>query len=413
MRLTDESIRRTKPPTKGQRLIWDDLVSGFGARLTPSGKVCFVVQWRETSSRKPRESLRPQWPQLTVVAARDLARKRLGEVVATQGSAGAQELRFAIRAWYERKTETNTWRPRYRLKVDALIKHYIEGQESKFVKLSAGTRQAIEDLGHKPVSAVSRSEIVRVVDGIKPGAGEQLMAILSSFYNDMLDRGVEVPNPARNRLRLLGGRRVRSRSLTESEFLKLWRALEEEGDPAHTCFAVLAFTGCRRREATQMYGAEVDLEAATWTLPPERRKTGARDPEPFVIHLHPYIVQALRQQPVLEGSPFVFWGRRDQRPFDFHYAVMQRLRALEIPDWRLHDVRRFVRSGMARLGIAQAIAELCLGHVIGSGLVKVYDTHSYSSEKSAAWQKWGDHLVQLIGLQVAHALPIRSPLPAR
>jgi integrase len=190
---------------------------------------------------------------------------------------------------------------------------------------------------------------------------------------------------------------VRSRALTEAEFLTLWRALEAEGDPALGAFAMLAYTGCRRREITQLHWSEVDLEAATITLPPERRKTGKKDPEPFVINLHPTAVEILRRQPVLEGNAHVFWGRRDKKPFDFHFAVMQRLHALKIPDWRLHDIRRFVRSGMARLGVTQVVAELCLGHSAKSGLVAVYDQHAYTEEKLAAWLKWGDHLTRLVG----------------
>jgi integrase len=395
MRLTDDLIRRAKRPTKGQALLWDDLVSGFGVRLTPNF-TSFVVQWRAPNGTKPRESLRPRWPQLAAVPARDLARKRLAQVIAYAEGAESRELRAVVREWFERKTVTANWRPKYRSKVDALIRHFIEGEHSSHVKLSAGTRKAIEELGNRPVGKVTRSDVVRVADGIKRGAAEQFMAVLSSFYNDMLDRGVEISNPARNRLRLLGGRRVRHRTLTDAEILKLWRALEEEGDPALAVFTVLAFTGTRRREATQMRHGELDLEAATWTLPPERRKTGARDPHPFAIHLHPYVVEALQRQPILEGSPFVFWGRRDQRPFEFHHALMQRLRALGIEDWRLHDVRRYVRSGMARLGVSQAVAEMCLGHTAKSGLVAVYDRHTYDDEKRAGWQKWGDYLAHLI-----------------
>lgn len=376
--------------------MWDDLVSGFGVRLTPT-RVSFVVQWREASGRKPRESLRPRYPQLKVIKARELARKRLAEVLATDEGTEQRELRTVIREWFERRTELGTWRPRYRAKVDALIRHYVESEESTHVKLSAGTRQAVEALGTRPVGKVTRSDVVRVVDGIKRGAGDQLMAVISTFYNDMLDRGLEVMNPARNRLRVVGGRRVRSRTLTDAEFLKIYRALEEEGDPALTCFSVLAFTGCRRREATQMQRTELDLEASTWSLPPERRKTGKRDPEPFAIHLHPHLVAALRRQPELEGSPFVFWGRRDRKPWEFHHALMQRLRALGLPDWRLHDVRRYVRSGMARLGVTQQVAELCLGHVAKAGIVAVYDQHGYATEKRDAWQRWGEHLVELVG----------------
>jgi integrase len=396
MRLTDETIKRRKRPTKGQLLLWDDLVSGFGVRLTPT-KTSFVVQWRESASRKPRESLRPHWPALSVARARELARVRLGEVVTTKDSAGGEALRVAIRRWYERQTEINSWRPRYRSKVDSIIGTYFEGLENPRVKLTAAAKLAITELGQKPVSSVSRSDAMRVINAIKPGIAEQVMAIGSSFYNDALEQGVECLNPYRNRLRVTGGRSVRTRTLNEAEFMALWRALESEGDPALGAFAMLAYTGCRRREVTQLHWSEVDLDAATITLPPERRKTGKKDPAPFVINLHSNAVEILRRQPSLEGSPFVFWGRRDQKPFDFHYALMQRLNALQIPDWRLHDVRRFMRSGMARLGIAQIVAELCLGHVAKSGLVAIYDQHSYESEKRDAWLRWGDYLSRLVG----------------
>lgn len=377
-------------------LLWDDLVSGFGVRLTPNA-TSFVVQWREPNGRKPRESLRPRFPQLSTQAARDRARGRLGEVRVIADTANAQELRHAMRAWFCLKSELASWRPRYRAKVDALIRMYVEGEGHPRKPLTPAVHRAIDELGAKPVASVRKPDLVRVVDGISRGAGEQFLAIISSFYNDMVDQGVDILNPARNRQRIFGGRNIRSRALVDAEVLKLWRALEEEGDPALTTFAVLAFTGVRRREATRLERRELDLDGATWTLPAERRKTGRKDPEPFVIHLHPHLVEMLRRQPVLAGSPHVFWGRRHQRPFEFHHALMQRLRALDIEDWRLDDVRRYVRSGMVGLGVPQMVAQLCLGQRAQPGLAAVYDTQTCAREKRAAWQQWGDYLVKLIG----------------
>jgi len=394
-RLSDDVVRALKPPHTGQLLVWDDLVTGFGVRVTPTAR-SFVVQWRDRAGRKPRESLRPRFPQLSTATARDRARRRLLEVLGTSETAEARELRVVMREWFERKVEMDAWRQTYRQKVDALIKHFVEGEESVYIKLSPATRKAIQDLGAKPVGAVTRADVMRVADGLKRGAAEQFMAVGSSFYNDAFDRGVECVNPFRNRLRVTGGRSVRHRTLTDAEVLTLWRALTEEGDPALTCFATLVYTGARRREATGMRWEELDLEAATWTLPPERRKTGKKDPHPFVINLHADLVAALRRQPVLEGSPFVFWGRRDQRPFDFHHALMARLDKLGIKDWRLHDVRRYVRSGLARLGVQQAVAEMCLGHISKPGLVAVYDQHAYTQEKRDAWMKWGEYLRTLV-----------------
>jgi integrase len=394
-RLTDEYIKHRKPPASGQELEWDNLVPGFGVRFTPNA-ISFVVQWRDpTDGKKPRESLKPRFPQLSTASARDRARKRLLEVVGNPEAQESRPLRIAMREWYERQCVTSTWRPRYREKVNSLIHAYVEGNINGRIQISAATREAIDTLGHRPVGSVKRVDVMAVVDGLKRGAADNFMAIGSSFYGDMIERGVECPNPFRNRLRVTGGRRIRTRKFTEAEFLKLWRAFEEEGDPAFTVFAVLAYTGCRRREATRMTWSELDLDAATWTLPPERRKNGNDDPEPFVLHLHPWLVAALRRQPVLAGNPYVFWGRRDEKAFEFNYSLMRRLEALQIPDWRFHDLRRFIRSHMGALGVSQMVGELCLGHIAKAGLVKVYDGHDYDAEMKAAWLKWGDKLLRL------------------
>jgi integrase len=395
MRLTDEAIRKAKRPATGQQFLWDDLLQGFGVRLTPT-KSSFVVQWRDTTTgKRPRETLRgARVGAVLVAAARDLARKRLSEAVGNVEHGAGVPLRLAMRSWYERQTVLKAWRPRYRAKVDSMIAAYVEGEERERIKLTPSTRAAIEELGSKAVAAVTRTDVLRVTDALKPGTAEQFMGILSSYFGAAYEREIVTGNPARNRLRIFGGRNVRSRKPSEAEFLKLWRAFEAEGDPTFAAFSLLSFTGARRREVTGMRWDELDLDAATWTLPAERRKTGRHDPEPFVITLHPAALAAIRRQPPLDGSPYVFWGRRDKSQFDFQHSLMDRIRPI-VADWRLHDLRRYVRSGMARLGITETVAEQCLGHLAG-GLVKVYDQHSYAAEKAAAWLKWGDYLSALV-----------------
>lgn len=396
MRLTDDLIRRQKRPTKGQAFAWDDLVSGFGVRYTPTGAT-FIVQWRDSTGRKPRESLRPRFPKLGTEEARARARARLAEVLATREHGGDVALRVAMRAWYERQSSRATWRPRYRIKVDSIVSTYVEGVENARIKLTKRAQAAIAALGKKGVGAVTRTDVLAVADHVKQGTAEQFLAILSSYFNDAYERGIVTGNPARNRLRVTGGRRIRHRKLSDAEFLQLWRAVEREGDPTAGAFMMLALTGARRREVTQMRWSEIDRAASTWTLPPERRKTGRSDPEPFIIALHPAALTIINRQPILDGSPFVFWGRRDERPFEFHYATMQRIHAAaKVQDWRIHDLRRYMRSGLARLGVSQVVAELTLGHQsVKGGLVGVYDAHDYDAEKRDAWNRWGDHIQRI------------------
>jgi integrase len=398
VRLTDEYIRKFKPPKAGQHLEFDELVSGFAARFTPT-VTSFVVQWRTKDGKKPRETLggSRRFPKITVTEARDLARQRLGEVLGTAAHGGDASLRLAIRAWYARQITLKSWRPRYAAKVDAIVRSYVENEQTSRLKLTPAAIAAIDTLGGKAVTSITRADVMAIVNAIKPGIAEQFMAIGSSFFNAMLEQGIDCANPFRNRLRVTGGRRIRHRTPTDKELLALWRGFEREGDPDFSAFRMLALTGARRKEVTDMRWSEVDLDAATWTLPAERRKTGRKDPEPFVIALHPLAISILRRQPILESNPHVFWGRRDKRPFDFQHLLMDRLRAtVKVDNWRLHDIRRVVRSGMAKLGITQAVVEQCLGHKIG-GLPGVYDTHSYADEMADAWQRWGDHVCKLTG----------------
>ena len=64
--------------------------------------------------------------------------------------------------------------------------------------------------------------------------------------------------------------------------------------------------------------------------------------------------------------------------------------------WRIHDLRRTVRSGLSLLSVPPHIAELVIGHVAG-GIVKVYDTYDYVAEKRDALNRWANHLMRVVG----------------
>jgi integrase len=63
----------------------------------------------------------------------------------------------------------------------------------------------------------------------------------------------------------------------------------------------------------------------------------------------------------------------------------------KIAAFTLHDLRRTVRTGLAKLGIRSEIAERCLNHA-QLGIIATYDTHQYLDEKRGALTQWADHL---------------------
>jgi integrase len=82
-----------------------------------------------------------------------------------------------------------------------------------------------------------------------------------------------------------------------------------------------------------------------------------------------------------------------------------------MPPWRLHDLRRTVASGMARLGLNLPVIEKVLNHSSGSfaGIVSVYQRHSFADEKRAALDLWGRHVERLIAVKPGKLVQLHSP----
>jgi integrase len=66
--------------------------------------------------------------------------------------------------------------------------------------------------------------------------------------------------------------------------------------------------------------------------------------------------------------------------------------------WVIHDLRRTLASGSARLGIKLEVIEKVLNHVSGSfrGIVGVYQHHTFADEKRVALEAWGEFVEALV-----------------
>ena len=68
--------------------------------------------------------------------------------------------------------------------------------------------------------------------------------------------------------------------------------------------------------------------------------------------------------------------------------------------WRIHDLRRTVRTGMGKIGIKPHVAELVLNHTgHKSGIGGVYDHYDYEPEITEALARWEAHLFGIVGAE--------------
>jgi integrase len=116
----------------------------------------------------------------------------------------------------------------------------------------------------------------------------------------------------------------------------------------------------RREEATQLRLSEIDGDKIH--LEGAHTKTGA----PHIVPLSAAAKALLDDMPMIAGSDFVFTVT-GHKPIAGWSAAKRNLdKECGVSDWRLHDLRRTVATGMQKLGVTLQVVEAVLGHTSGS-----------------------------------------------
>jgi integrase len=170
----------------------------------------------------------------------------------------------------------------------------------------------------------------------------------------------------------------RSRALNDAEIATLLGKLGKTA--AEDVLRFLLYVGCRSNEACSI--APGDVVDGVWHL--VESKTGTtRD-----IHLPRPALAIFERHP--KGFGVTPW------------TVGEAVRAAGcygLPHFVVHDLRRSLRTGLARIGVRSEIAELAIGHT-RSGIEAVYNTHKFEHEIGEALAAWARHVDALASPQV-------------
>jgi integrase len=208
---------------------------------------------------------------------------------------------------------------------------------------------------------------------------------------------------------------ARERVLTDAELVAIWRATEARGASATfgSIIKLLMLTGQRREEVAGLAWAELSPDRETWTIPAVRTKKHR-------AHIVPLSAAARALLPPVEPDAAerktdpVFPGQRGT-PFNGWSKCKAQLdKASGVTDWRLHDLRRTVATGLQRLGVRLEVTEAVLGHVSGSraGVVGIYQRHDWLEERRAALDAWAAHVAGLLdGKPASNVVQLRATDP--
>ena len=295
--------RRTVEALKTDRdtMFWDRELPGFGVRVHPSGRegLCGA----DARPRKGGEAGdgRGAWcPHrrggTAARAALIIARIKAGEEPVPEPMAVKLAEGPTVAEIAERYLEEHV-AVRCKPKTASMYRLVVE----KYI---------VPRLGKRPARAVGHKEVTELHHALsaKPIMANHVVDTLSRIYNAAEDRGQipEASNPCR--LVVKYRERKRERFLTEEEFRRLGRVLDEsetcKGVSVHAVAAMrlLLLTGCRKGEILNLLWDQVDMAAGELRLPDT--KTGPR-----TITLSPGAVKVMSRIPRVPDNPFVIPSR--------------------------------------------------------------------------------------------------------
>ncbi|MGH8588406.1 MAG: tyrosine-type recombinase/integrase [Gammaproteobacteria bacterium] len=374
--LTDKLCERVRAPLAGRIEYFDRNLPGFCLRVSGKGRKSFCLLYR-VNGIKRRLTIGPYTGAGSLKAARDRARKAL--LAAAEGRDPATEKTQARRRG---DTVGEVVEDYWRLHLAGLK----DGQKAKRIL----DQEAVARWRYRRIGQITRRDIIEVIDEVAghgtTGHADKVRAWVHALMNWCLSRDLIEHNPA-TALRRPHKTQIRSRVLGDEELRAIWQAAEGLGYPFGPVTQVLMLTGQRRGEVCGMRWADVDLDARLWVMAETK---GGR---PHVVPLVERSCAILGPLPRL--GPYVFSTRGD-RPVSGLSKCKQRLdRVSGIEGWIFHDLRRTVRTALARLGFEKHVCDRVLGHVTAD-ISRHYDHWEYLPQKRVALAAWAEELERII-----------------
>jgi integrase len=289
-------------------------------------------------------------------------------------------------------------------------------------------RDVLPAIGAIPIAAMTPRDVRRVVEAIvkrgSPSAADHVFVHLNGLLRFAVGRGELGMNPAATLDRDALGCETnrRARVLTDEEIAAFWGAIERSGltIPTRIGLRLLLLLGVRSGELLQAKWEELDLNAKVWTVPVERQKLGRRQAtsaRPWRVPLSDQAVAQLeRLRAFSEGSPYVLASPQAEEGHLTDKALVAGMRKLftgkepllRFPDPRptCHDLRRTMRTGLARLKVPREVAERCLNHALPE-IEAIYNQADYLEERREALAKWGAHVAGLVAA-TSNVVPIAA-----
>ncbi len=443
-RLTDK-LARCPAPAEGQIEYRDDVLSGYGLRVSAGGSRTYFVMVR-AGGRLVRRTVGkaigpgdgPYPGAIKEAAARKKATALINQLRMGDDPGATRRARKAAPAAGETYARGTFGWVAERYLADslenggALLKSKGELERKLKVDLVDWHSRPIGDIKGREIR-----ELVREKAQTSPVSANRLLSFIKRVFRwaagqDYIDTdpaaGVDKP----------GRETARDRYLSDDEVRLFWKASERVAEPLGRMVRVMLVTGQRRGEVAGMLfselgqldyrtkderGKDVITTGAAWMIPAARTKRGVAHTVPLSTLATEIIDGVTRLEVGGRLFDHVFpSGRRGDQAFSGWSGLKERLdeeigRIIaeeagedfdadkhRIPAWHLHDLRATVATHlrMARIGVAESVVSRILNHAEGDGrsMTARYIRHTWDAEAAEALEAWAGELRRMVGKNV-------------
>lgn len=354
----NKAIKNLTSNGKADKLYRDTERSNLYVRVLLSGRKTFQLRKRHQGAMYV-ESL-GEWhehgPHVEVKQARlkhDVALGKLLDDKAPAKGDRQRTVKQVANAWYAERVEKRYVRP---LQTKAYLDRDLSPIESK------------------PIVKVRREDVIRLVQGKPPTAGNRLLAIVKQIFSyAVLNEWLPAdPMSILNRDNAGTEEKPRKRVLSDDELRRAWAIPGPHG----AIYRMLLCTGQRLSEVLALASDPDQVKGGTWLI--DQNKSQRKHKVPVTPLMTKILAEGL---PVKKrAAAWQFWAK--SRGDDCDATV--------------HDLRRTVASRMKELGIDPTVTEALLNHAL-PGLQDVYQgSADMQPQILKALTKWHRELLRVV-----------------
>ncbi len=389
-----EQLLSSAAPASDDETYWDLLLPGFGLRLRRKGARTYVVGGRFGNGSYRRLELGDARQM-----AFDDAKKKARLWLDFDANGKDPRIIEAAKAAAEAARRAHT----LAAVADQFMAEWVIGPkpEKPLQRRWFEVQRHVEVIkgkwGLRPIGEIERDELVKLIKAkarTAPAEARNLLGAAKQLWGwaREQDFGLRHNIAADIKPRMVVGDKVsRERALSTEEVQALYAAAAAMPYPHGPAYQMLVLTGLRLNECVAGRRREIDPKTKTWTIPAARMKGRQSKTRPFEVPLTDRMIAILNALPRFAGGDYLFTTTGGEKPIVLGNKAKAALDARldSVGPWQTHDLRRTIRSGMAKLGIADEVAEAVLAHK-QPGIRSVYNVHPYFDERRAALEQWGN-----------------------